>query len=284
MKRILLPTDFSDNAFNAICYALHFFENEECTFYILNTFTPASYHVGYFVENPIPYGLEDIAMMNSKKEMDRIEEKIKEEFNNPKHRFKKISIFNLLIDQINATVQKYDIDLIVMGTKGATGAKEIFIGTNTMYTLKKVKCPVIAVPSNFEYEKPKEILFPTDYQLSTTNKFLPLLKDICNSHDSRLNILNAYYGVALNQDKEETKVFLDNYFQENAHVFHVVDCMDVLQAIEDFQEMHIVNLLVMVHNRHSFFENLLFKPVVNQIAYRTNIPFLVIPSEKRIQR
>ncbi len=282
MKRILLPTDFSDNAFNAIRYAMQFFKNEECTFYLLHTFTPVSYNVGYLIENPMPYGMEDIAMMNSKRDIERTEEKLKKEFNNPKHSFERISAFNMLINEIKDTVDRCDIDLVVMGTKGATGAKEIFIGTHTMYTIKKVKCPVLAIPSDFEYEEPKEILFPTDYHLSTTNKYLPLIKDICTKHTSRLHMLNAYYGIPLNQNQKKIKDFMDIYFEKNAHVFHIADGMDVIEAVEDFQKMNIINMLVMVHNKHSFFENLLFKPVINQIAYHTNIPFLVIPSEKRI--
>ncbi|MBQ0740388.1 universal stress protein, partial [Aquimarina celericrescens] len=55
--------------------------------------------------------------------------------------------------------------------------------------------------------------------------------------------------------------------------------MDVLEAVEDFQKQHKINLLVMIHNKHSFFENLLFTPVINKVAYHTNIPFLVIPED-----
>ncbi|MHA7056276.1 universal stress protein [Aquimarina sp. M1] len=282
MKRILLPTDFSDNAFNAIRYAVQFFKNEECTFYLLHTFTPVSYNVGYLIENPMPYGMEDIAMMNSKRDVQHTEEKITKEFNNPKHNFERISVFNMLISEIKDTVDRYNIDFIVMGTKGATGAKEIFIGTHTMYTIKNVKCPVLVVPSGFEYEEPKEILFPTDYYLSHTNKYLPLIKDICTLNTSRIHMLNAYYGIPLDQNQKKTKDFIDTYFEENAHIFHIADGMDVIEAVEDFQKTNIINMLVMVHNKHSFFENLLFKPVINQIAYHTNIPFLVIPSEKRI--
>lgn len=282
MKRILLPTDFSDNAFNAIRYAMQFFENDEATFYLLNTFTPVSYHAGYLIENPTLYGMEDVAMVNSKRDITRIEEKIKKEFNNPKHQFVRLSAFNTLVGEIKEVVEKYRIDLIVMGTKGATGAKEVFIGTHTMYTIKKVKCPVLAIPSEFEYEKPKEVLFPTDYNININTTFLPLIKEICDTHTSRLNILNAYYGIPLADNQLEVKDFLDQYFTSNAHVFHIEEGVDVIEAVEDFQKKYKINLLIMIHNKHSFFENLLFKPVINQIAYHTNIPFLVIPSEERM--
>lgn len=284
MRRILLPTDFSENAFNAIQYAVQFFADETCTFYLLNTFTPVSYNVGYLVENPMPYGMEDIALMNSKREIERTEEKIKEIFPNPKHNFERISAFNLLVNEISDTVEKYNIDLIIMGTKGATGAKEIFIGTHTMFTIKKAKCPVLAVPSNFDYEKPKEVLFPTDFHLHSSNPFLPLLKSILDHHQSSLHILNAYYGIEPDESQKKTKEFLDHYFEGNTHEFHIADGMDVMEAVEDFQKNNIINLLVMIHNKHSFFENLLFKPVINQMAFHTNIPFLVIPSEKRLKK
>ncbi|WP_024768139.1 universal stress protein [Aquimarina macrocephali] len=283
MKRILLPTDFSDNAFNAIKYALNLFRDEETTFYLLNTFTPVSYHTGYLIENPAPYGMEDIAMINSKRDIEQTEEKIKEEFENPKHNFVRLSTFNTLIGEIKEVVEKYNIDLIVMGTKGATGAKEVFIGTHTMYTIKKVNCPVIAVPSGFEFEKPKDVLFPTDYNLSMDNKYLPLVKEICDKNICRLNILNAYYGVTLGTEQQKIKEGLDKYFKDNAHIFHIAEGMDVLEAVEDFQKKYKIDLLIMIHNKHSFFENLLFKPVINQVAYHTNIPFLVIPSKERIE-
>lgn len=283
MKKILIPTDFSDNAYNAIRYALTFFKNEECIFYLLNTYTPITYSLEYLVETPMFYDLEDVARMKSENGLIETEEKIQKEFKNSKHSFKKISVFNMLVNEIKELIKINNIDFIVMGTKGATGAKEVFLGTHTMYTIKKVACPILVVPENFEYEEPKEILFPTDFHFQTTNKFLGAIKDICKNHISRIHILNAYYGIPLDDTQLAAKEYLDTYLGSNAHLFHIEDGMDVIEAIEEFKKNNIINLLVMVHNKHSFFDNLLFKPVVNQITYHTNIPFLVIPSEKRIQ-
>lgn len=281
MKKILVPTDFSDNAYNAIQYAMKLFEKETCTFYLLNTFTPAAYNIGTMADSYSALRLQEIVKENSENELARIEKSIKKEFNNPKHSFKKIASFNLLVMEILDIIETHDIDLIVMGTQGATGAKEVFLGTHTTFTIKKVKCPVIAVPSGFTYETPKEILFPTDFRLSTSNRYLKLIKDICDSHVARLHILNAYYE-PLDEEQNKVKDFLDQYFKGNAHLFHLAEDTDVLGAIETFQVKHKINFLIMIHNKHSFFENMLFKPVVNQVAYHTNIPFLVIPSEQRM--
>jgi nucleotide-binding universal stress UspA family protein len=282
MKKILAPTDFSENATNAIKYAIKLFEKETCVFYLLNTFTPAAYNVGAMVDSYSALRLQEIVKDNSEKNLEMLEDSLKEQFNNPNHSFVRIASFNLLILEITDVVTREGIDLIVMGTKGATGAKEVFLGTHTTYTIKKVKCPVIAVPSGFVFDPPKEILFPTDYRLSKTNKYLSLIKGICEKHVSRLNILNAYHGEPLSKDQNNIKDFLDKYFEGNSHLFHIAEDTDLIGAIDNFQVKHKINFLIMIHNRHSFFENMLFRPLINQIAYHTNIPFLVIPSEDRM--
>ena len=59
MKNILLPTDFSDNSWNAIKYAFNLFKNEKCKYYLLNTYTPKVYHVEYVLVAPAQFGLGD---------------------------------------------------------------------------------------------------------------------------------------------------------------------------------------------------------------------------------
>ncbi len=278
MKNILLPTDFSENALNAIEYAVQLFQDEKCTFHLLNTFTPIAYNIGTFHDGYSTLMLEEITRKNSESGLQEIEDKLKTKFNNPKHSFERLACFNLLTDAIIATVKERDIDLIVMGTKGATGAKEVFLGTNTMFTIKKAHCPVIAVPEDFLFKTTKEILFPTDFKFSMKNENLKLLKSICTSNEARLNILNIYYGQPLNMDQERVKNQLEDLFKDNPHVFHTTEDVDLAEAVEQFQIKHEINFLVMIQNKHSFFENLLFKPVIKQMVYHTNVPFMVIPA------
>ncbi len=52
MKNILLPTDFSDNAYNALRYAAELYKEEDCTFFLLNTYTPPIQHAKYAMDTP----------------------------------------------------------------------------------------------------------------------------------------------------------------------------------------------------------------------------------------
>lgn len=278
MKNILLPTDFSENAYNAIEYALHLFKDEDCTFHLLNTFTPIAYNIGNLGDGNSTMITEEITRQNSETGLVEIANRLKEKYDNPRHAFKRLSSFNLLINEIIDVVKEQSIDLIVMGTKGATGAKEVFLGTNTMYTIKKVACPVVAVPENFVFGELKEILFPTDFKFSMENKYFPLLRSICSRHSSQINVLNVYWGKSNENTSEATKKKLAAYFKGNSTAFHQIVDVDIAEAVEQFQIKNEIDFLVMINNKHSFFENLLFKPVIKQMVYHTNVPFMVIPS------
>ena len=279
MKKILLPTDFSENSWNAIKYALQLFKYDICTFYLLNTYTPIIYHVEYVLVSPGQYGLGDAIRETSIKNIEKVHKKILKEFNNPNHNFEQISKFNSLIPEIKEQVEDKGIDYVVMGTKGATGAKEILFGSNTVHVLKNVKCPVLAIPDNFDFEHPHELLFPTDYEISYEDKHLKPIKDIAKIHNARLNIMHVSYGYDLSEIQEKNKLKLENYFKKTAHIFHNVGNQNVEDAIAVFQTKTRVNMLIMINNKHSFFENLFFKKLINHIGFHLNIPFLVIPSK-----
>ena len=280
MKKILLPTDFSDNAQNAINYALNLYKDESCTFYLLNTYTPIIYSYDYQMNAGGYLGeIADVVRENSIKKLNEIEENVKEKFNNPKHHFEIVSSFNLLTDEIKDKLEQFSIDLIVMGTKGATGAKEILFGSNTIHIIQKVKCPVLAIPDGHFFEEPKEILFPTDYKVDYSTKQLESLITIATLFDIRVHVLHVSHDVDLSKIETKNKEKLENLLLDVKHASYRVEDQDIPQAINEFQKSTYVQLLVMVNNKHSFFENLFFKPVINQIGFHLNIPFLVIPAK-----
>lgn len=279
MKHILLPTDFSENAYNAICYAVQLYKDVACRFYILHTYNPINMGVGGIVDTYNSSGLQDLEKEVAANKLREIEDSLYEKFSNARHTFITMVSFNLLISQMKIVIKENDIDLVIMGTKGVTAAKEIFIGTNTMYAIKNLKFPVIAVPSGFKYEQPSEVLLPTDYKFSKTNKYISLIRELCEVHASRLHVLNVYYNFGLKDKQQQTDAFLDAFFIDNVCLFHVSERQELIEAIEHFETKCKVNLLVMIHVKHNFFENLLFAPVVNQMVYHSNVPFFVIPSE-----
>ncbi|WP_225034635.1 universal stress protein [Winogradskyella sp. SM1960] len=278
MLSVLLPTDFSENSRNAINYALQLLKDEDCTFYVFNAYTPVIYHVEYVLGYPAQFGLGDAVRKTSQDNLEAIVTALNDEHNNPKHKFETYARFDTLVSGIKEFVEEYNIDFIVMGTKGATGANEVLFGSNTVHVFKEVKCPILAVPSNFSFEAPHEILFPTDLDVNYNDTNLKILKDLVAVNHSRLNALHVSTGYELNKKQVSNKKTLEFMFKDFAFLFHQVRHTEIPKAINEFQIKQKINLLVMVNNKHSFFENLFFKNTINQIGFNLNVPFLVIPA------
>ena len=280
MKKILLPTDFSENSWNAIKYALQLFKDQECNFVLLNTYTPIIYQVEFMQSSSAQLGIIDTMKKVSQNGLDELQEKINSEFNNPKHTFSQISAFNSLTSEIDDLYSNNMMDIIIMGTQGASGVAGVLFGSNTIHVIKNAKCPVMAIPSDFSFETPHEILFPTDYEIEYQEAHLKPIIEIAQKHISRVNILHVFIGNGLTSAQEKNKSILETSMKKVAHLFHDVKNQNVPEAITNFQLRARINLLIMINNKRSFFENLFFKSTINQIGFHLNIPLMVIPSRK----
>ncbi len=148
-----------------------------------------------------------------------------------------------------------------------------------MHVFKEIKCPILAIPSNFEFEHPHEILFPTDLEVSYEAFEINILKELALHNHSRINAMHVSTGYDLTDLQKHNKLELESLFKSIAFLFHNIKSKDVSEAINKFQIKIKINLLVMINNKHSVFENIFFRSTINHIGFHLNVPFLVIPSK-----
>jgi nucleotide-binding universal stress UspA family protein len=277
MKKIIIPTDFSENAYHAFAYAARLFRNEPCTFYLIHTFTPSIYQTEYVLHSPGQIGLGDFYQTDSDERLAQMKARAEAQFKNPKHTIYTHSAFNILVDEILDMVEKEHADMVIMGTQGATGAKEIFLGTHTVHVIRKASCPVIAIPSEFEYKAPKELLFPTDFEVAFTKAHFAALFNIADLHKSRIEVLHISTGLELTSQQKANKAKLESLIGERTSRYHDVPSQEIIEGINQFQKTAEVQMLVMIQNKHTFLERLFIEPVIKKIGFHVNIPFMVIP-------
>lgn len=278
MKRILLPTDFSNNAWNAISYAAQLFKDERCTFYLLHTYTPIIYHTEFVMLNPNDLEISHIVRETAEKSMEDTRQKLINTYPNKNHEVETIVSFNTLVNEIKDQMDKLSINYIVMGTKGATGATEILFGTNTVHVLNHIKCPLIAVSEKYKAESPKNVLFPSDYYINFEDKHIKPIVDIVKSNSSHLNVLHVSHGYELSFKNLQNKNKLETMLADANFKFHDVSDDSLDNAINKFIKEHHADMLVLINNKKSFFENLFFTPFVNKMGLHLEIPLMVIPS------
>ena len=278
MKNVLLPTDFSENSWNAIKYALSFFGSVNCNFYLLHV-NQLSHLEAHDVSLSIDQNyIDDVFTKPAKKQLRSILKRIsKLSPNHKNHKFYTLTDYNFFIESIRETVNEKRIDFIVMGTKGASGLDRIILGTNTADVITKVKCNTLAIPENAEFILPKEIAFPTDFSLSHDLQVLQPITEILEEFKASLRILNiSKKKVTLNNEQKKNKELLVDYFNDQDYSFHYLTNKNIEDAIQCFVESRDIDIICMVAKNLNYFQQILFHSRVEKISYHTDRPFLVL--------
>ena len=279
MKNILLPTDFSKNAWNAIFTAVKLYADAECKFFLLHAYEPKAQNIVGFKSSSRAGEVYQSLAEASQKELDKILEYLKANHENPNHTFEVLAIAGDLVETIQDLIPKYDIDAIVMGTKGSTGAKEIFMGSNAVRVLKKIKnCAILVVPRSFNFQKLELVVFPTEYTHFFPKNVLQPLMQLVTLWKPQLDIFHVAQQFKLSERQEANKRILEKRFEGHPTMFHkVVIKTTVAEAIRQFAEERKADLVVLTNYSHDFFEKLTQEPVVKKVSFRTKIPLMVLP-------
>ena len=186
MKRIIVPTDFSDCAMSALKVATQIADKAKSVIYLVHTYELPVYG---FTSGHVMYDGEHIG-------------KIKEEINNEltkiaqldfvkKHEVVKLLLPDFSLDHIVDHEVLKDADLIVMGTHGASGWSEDLIGSNTERIIRKAKCPVLAIREDFgDNFSPSNIVFASSFFGEVYDRF-PVIKSFIDLFGAKIHLLRV---------------------------------------------------------------------------------------------
>ncbi|WP_162558760.1 universal stress protein [Robertkochia solimangrovi] len=274
MKRILVPTDFSQNAWNALQYATQVFEHEECTFFILNVFSVSYASANLMVPEP---GITayDISYEKSQIEIQTLVNR--PELRNPRHTFEGISKINFLYEEIHHLTEEKGIDMIVMGTRGIKSSSKFGIGSNTYTIMEKITdCPILAVPENCEFHGFKEILFPTSFDIAyKSNEISPFISFI-KDFTSTVRILNIREEDNLTLQQEDHRKKLEEDLTGLEYTFHTLTGIDPAMGIKCFSQSRNIDLIALISRKHNIFYKLMNRNILKDINYEITIPLLVM--------
>lgn len=281
MKHILVPTDFSRNAEEALFYATRLFQKQTCTFYILHTFEVDSPLFTSRLNTEKGKELYDQLSADSECKLKEVLHSIVRDTEDYDHKFEIISVSKPLIDTIEKTILSKNIDLLVMGTKGATGAKEIFMGSNTIKVMDAIdSCPMLIIPKNIDVYPIYNIAFATDFKHKYREESIKTLTSFCDLYDATLKVIYVSYQAELTDKQIENNTEL-NAFLDNTR--HGTICVDKYYSVEKhllkMMKLLEFDMLAMIKYRHGFIAKMTHEAIIKKMGLHTKIPFLVIPDK-----
>ena len=281
MRKILIPTDFSDNAKNAIEYALELFKYEVSKFYILHAYQDEIYADNTLLTRETLDEVTSIVKEKSNKALQDILSYINVISPNPRHTYTILSANNILLEEVDSLVDSKNIDVIVMGTRGQTNDRKLSFGSHTLQILKYVQCPVLAIPENYKYKKPKHVLFPTNFMIPYKRRELKLLCEMTSPYRANIDVVYISKQENLSIRQEDNKLFIKEELCKNTVNFKTIKSNNIKKTIYNYIEENEINMLVMVNTRHSFLENILFQSTIDKISLEIKIPFLALQNINR---
>lgn len=277
-RKILLPTDFSKNAWYAMTYALELYKNYTCDFHILNVFSATSNIFDSLINMEPGSELYEKAKLKSENGLAKVLDMISLlDAKNPKHHFEVVSKFNNPVEAIKHFVDEKDIEVIVMGTKGETDSRTKVFGGVAVDVMEKVRnCPVIVVPEQAKHNAPKEIVFPTDFKTHFKKHELNYLVELAKNCDAFVKVLHVKKEEKLKALQLNNKKLLEEYFEDISCSFHTLSDIEIPAAINCFVESRDSDMVAFINRKHAFFGSILTNPLVKELGYTSKVPLLVM--------
>lgn len=275
MQHILIPTDFSKNAWNATSYALKFFKGQKVSFHFLHIDISMQVNDSLDLHSAGPTFKKEISK-ELKLKMKNWIQQVYTCCPNPKHTYIESIIQSTFIEGVRSYIKNHTIEFVIMGTKGASGIKEMTIGSKTGSVITRVRTPILVIPEEATFKKPLNIGFPTDFNLKYNQKVINTLITVAEEHKSAIRVLRvAQTEKPLDNTQINNKELL-NELLNNRHSFHEIENPNLENGIQTFVTTLKIDFIAMVAKNLNFYQRILFKPQVEKISYHINIPFLIL--------
>jgi nucleotide-binding universal stress UspA family protein len=277
MKQILLLTDFSANSKNAVNYGLQLFEKEICHFYILHIPTKSVYTTSDLMTlgNKSIY---DSLVDKAKRKLDKFVKTLEATSKNEHATFEAIVDYDVLTDSVNQIISSKKIDLIIMGTNGVTGAKEVIFGSNTINVIRKASCTTLVIPKGFKFKDPKELFLPLDMDDSLNSDALLNLKTFVKKFNASLNIMRIDEKNEYPEIEKTDKEHINKHLKNVPHNYLLVKNAALHQVVNKYLETYKMDMLTLLVQKETAFERFLTASVTKKISKDLKVPMLIFHS------
>ncbi|MBS1556666.1 MAG: universal stress protein [Bacteroidetes bacterium] len=278
MKRILVPCDFSDPAVQAFKFAVELALKSRGEIYLLNVVEVPVMHETVLM--PTLY-FEQSLMNEMKEAAGKKFQKMKDKWAGEGVTVSTYVEFGSIITTIRQFIDEKKIDLVVMGTHGATGAREFLIGSNTEKIVRTSSVPVIAIKKSTKLSNIKSIVFPND--LSLENEHLTLkVKELQNFFKATLHIVYINSPAFFQRDVE-TKVKLKDFakrFMLKDYTLNVFNDVDQENGVNNFTKEVKGDLIAMATHGRRGISHLVSGSIAEDVVNHVDCPIWTFKNDE----
>ncbi len=272
MINLVIPTDFSPAARTALHYGVSLAAKLNASVHLLHmihvesfTHAAAQVHMNMILEKMTENAQRDLKLLAEELKQTHKEVKVKTaclqgEF---------------LAPTIGSFVKENEIDLVVMGTRGASGIIGNILGSNAADVISKSAIPVLAVPPGTTYGKHPRIILTTD--LNNLEPKLRIIAPLAAVLGSGITLLHiSTDGIHTEKEEEDIRARFSSEFNIKDLKVKIISNESVENGIHDFAVEHQPCILAMFTHKSGFFDKLFGKSVTRKVVFHTEVPLLAL--------
>lgn len=274
MKKILVPTDFSEAATNAFIHALEFAKNVNAELILLHTFEIPIYDGQFSPDNyAAVYSSIELAKFEIFKDEIPKLRALAAERNLQDIELKHRLMDGNLLYNLKKVVETDQIDFVIMGTNGLSDWTKFFLGSNTNSVISEVKVPVLCIPVSAKFKKIKTIGFTTRYREKDKVQLYKVLKV---AKKTKAKIRSLYVRTSNSDVLDSTIKEWEKEFANENIEFLVLPSDDIKETILDFIRYKEIDVLTTITHKRSFFESIFDSSFTKKITTEISVPILVM--------
>lgn len=272
MKNILVPFDFSHHSRNALEYAAQLAAKSEAKLCIFHAYDRSEV-------------LEGVKVATTVSAMEDLQKKLANQYGINEKKITGKVVQGEFIEEVMEFIGKNKFDMIALGTRGASGLRELLVGSYTVNLMKEVRnIPMLVIPEKANFIPLRNILLCSDLHEIADDDALDLVKelamlfnaDVRLAHVEKKGTSNPTYEAVLEKRRE-----MYIFEPEVDCTYKRIVAKDILEGIKFYMDKKTDNdIVAMVYREHSFIETIFGMNHAHEMAYHTTVPLLVLPEGK----
>jgi nucleotide-binding universal stress UspA family protein len=275
MRLIIVPTDFSPIADNALKYGMD-----------LASAMGASLMITHVYQLPISY--TDVPIVTvSVEEIKRVSD---EKLSELKHNIETITEGRLIVytesrlgdvtDEIEKLTKTLHPFAVIMGTRGMSGAGRFFLGSNSLSVINRITIPVYVIPPGVRFKPFKKIGLATDMRDVVESTHVTPIRELVNFFNAELHVLNVDHERSrFRPETPQESLNLDVLLSGLNPVYDFIESKDVNEGINEFAEKNNLDAVITLPKKHGLLQGLFQKSTTRELIHHTNVPLICIRKE-----
>lgn len=273
MKTIIVPTDFSPTATNAMNFAADMAININASIMLLHVYqVPVS-----MTDVPVVLVSADELRKNSETRLQELKEALTH-ITSGKIKIYTEARLGDVSDELEDVCKYIQPFAVIMGTSGATGVERMFFGSTALTAIRHLTWPVIVVPPGKEYGKGiKKIGFACDFEKVVESTPVQFIKNMVKEFGAELHVLNVdHEGRHFKPETPQESMLLNELLIDLNPDYHFIEHVDIEDGINEFVEKNNIDLLITIPKKHNLLDSLFKKSSTKQFVTQSHVPVMCV--------